>query len=122
MEPRFQLWNACRQSACFYPKGYLLLRHIFEIQLGTSSARSCLTIFSGENSMSNMNPDEKQKQDQWKKTGNDPMKDQKREQKDQQQQKPNNQPWQQGQKPQQPKPQPGQHHTDDEKNPDKRTA
>jgi len=72
--------------------------------------------------MSNMNPDEKQKQDQWKKTGNDPMKDQKREQKGQQQQKPNNQPWQQGQKPQQPKPQPGQHHTDDEKNPDKRTA
>ena len=72
--------------------------------------------------MSNMNPDEKQKQDQWKKTGNDPMKDQKREQKDQQPQNPSGQPWQQGQRPQQPKPQPGQHHSDDEKDPNKRTA
>jgi hypothetical protein len=82
----------------------------------------------------NMNPDEKHKQDQWKKTGNDPMKDQKRDQKGQQQQKPNDQPWkqgqpgehgqqgQQGQKPQQPRPTHGQHQTEDEKDPNKRTA
>jgi hypothetical protein len=85
-----------------------------------------LTTFSQEKySMSNMNPDEKQKQDQWKKTGNDPMKDQKRDQKGQQPQRPDGQPWQQGQqgqKPQQPKPQPGQHRDDEERDPNKRTA
>jgi len=87
--------------------------------------------FQEINSMSNMNPDEKKKQDQWKKS-NDPMKDQKRDQKGQQPQGPSGQPWQQpghqgqqgqqGQKPQQPKPQHGQHHTDEEKDPNKRTA
>ena len=76
--------------------------------------------------MANMNPDEKKKQDQWKKSGDDPMKDQKRYQKGQQQpQTPGGQPrqqGQQGQKPQQPKPQHGQHHTDEEKDPNKRSA
>ena len=71
--------------------------------------------------MSNRNPDERQKQEQWKKPEDESAKDPKREQKPQQQ--PQHQPGggqqQPGQKQQQPK-QPGQQRTDEEKDPNKR--
>ncbi len=69
--------------------------------------------------MSNRNPEEREKQTQWNKSGEDTMKDPNRDQKQQQPKPPFGQ--QPGQKP--PQRQPGQPPTQEEKDPNKkRTA
>jgi hypothetical protein len=67
--------------------------------------------------MSNRNPEEKQKQEHWKKPGDENVKDPGREQKPPQPQQPFGQ--QPGQKPQ---PKPGLPRTEEEKDPDKRRS